>query len=692
MNVDAGELANYCPACPQPGKNLRDNWKSDNNRYVYQRVFVADGNFKADHVKQKNGDDDIWLSEGGGMDPKRQEYQDFLAQAMEMFTVSPCENTFRAIINALIGSSCCDRTGKASIACARHGCYAPNALVDLFKGEQQKNIDFAFLQALKTTGVEPEQGAMLMYDIACQYFVHLKERLKGKLPQGLELDRAIGLFHVHAHKDQCFFRYASSFIPGTGVVSGEILECLWSTLNSISPTVRTATLAHRAEVLDDHACDSNHKKALGMANYLCRRHEEACTTVRQTEKYFNDISNAAGKDAIAMWNTEILKAERERLEDPAVMDIYCARISGFNGNLSTPEPVTGDPTIKDWLEFSITVEEKQSVIQYLIRRGKRDQRDADMNQVQKLRDALTPLLTRLRKLQIAAGVFEINAQHAGGIKDNLANWDDLRDEANVSSPAPVEDEADGTPEEDVDLCLPSNGNAPAAYRKMELQVRKNQAILELNQIRDLVANMSFRWTEQVRKAPRKDVRTRGRAVLKEMEKALSFRSQVYTRCRSRLVALGADAATLQHFQNLTKDDTKCSTAVLEPNLPGSTKLKLSWIWQSVTERVGPMADDEADPATQLEFRRVHWLRARAQLHRWTEERTLVRYEMEWTVRYFLHKSNFWVAGAETSLTHGRQPLPGAAAYARQQAVTWRQLAIIADCAFRSSFSNYKSPL
>jgi hypothetical protein len=34
MNVDAGELANYCPACPQPGKNLRDNWKSDNNRYV----------------------------------------------------------------------------------------------------------------------------------------------------------------------------------------------------------------------------------------------------------------------------------------------------------------------------------------------------------------------------------------------------------------------------------------------------------------------------------------------------------------------------------------------------------------------------------------------------------------------------------------------------------------------------------
>jgi hypothetical protein len=27
--------------------------------------------------------------------------------------------------------------------------------------------------------------------------------------------------------------------------------------------------------------------------------------------------------------------------------------------------------------------------------------------------------------------------------------------------------------------------------------------------------------------------------------------------------------------------------------------------------------------------------------RWGEEVTLTTYEMEWTVRYFIHKSNFW---------------------------------------------------
>ena len=105
------------------------------------------------------------------------------------------------------------------IACGRHGCYAPQALVDLFRGEQQKNVDFAFLNALKSTGVSPEQGVLLIYNIACQYYVHLHDWIRSQLPFSLDIDMAIGLFHVHAHK-------ASSFIPGATIVVGEILESL----------------------------------------------------------------------------------------------------------------------------------------------------------------------------------------------------------------------------------------------------------------------------------------------------------------------------------------------------------------------------------------------------------------------------------------------------------------------------------
>jgi CxC2 like cysteine cluster associated with KDZ transposases len=105
-NPPAGSLANYCPTCPQPGINLPEDWKGDSNRcgcpmanqnlpmnshiftirFVFKLVLVADGNFKADHVRQKS-DGDIWLMDGAGMAPNHKEYITFVASAIERFTV-----------------------------------------------------------------------------------------------------------------------------------------------------------------------------------------------------------------------------------------------------------------------------------------------------------------------------------------------------------------------------------------------------------------------------------------------------------------------------------------------------------------------------------------------------------------------------------------------------------------------------
>ena len=57
-------------------------------RFVFKRVFVADGNFKADHVQQKSSDTDIWLWDGAGMAPNQAEYEQFLQAAIERLTVS----------------------------------------------------------------------------------------------------------------------------------------------------------------------------------------------------------------------------------------------------------------------------------------------------------------------------------------------------------------------------------------------------------------------------------------------------------------------------------------------------------------------------------------------------------------------------------------------------------------------------
>lgn len=51
-------------------------------------MLVADGNFKADHVRQQHAGGDVWLSEGSGMIPRREEYLAFLKTAIERLTVS----------------------------------------------------------------------------------------------------------------------------------------------------------------------------------------------------------------------------------------------------------------------------------------------------------------------------------------------------------------------------------------------------------------------------------------------------------------------------------------------------------------------------------------------------------------------------------------------------------------------------
>lgn len=273
-------------------------------------------------------------------------------------------------------SKACDITGIVAMACARHGCFAPNSIVDLFKGEQQKNVDWAFLEALRTTGVQSDQGAMLYYDIVCQYIVYLLQRIGHLLPIGLEIDQAIGLFHVHNHKEECFYRFASSFIPGAGIVAGEILESLWAGLNTITPSTRTATLAHRSEVIDDHAADSNYKKALGMgtvliihfsldvtstaAVVLADRFIQATEMVRDTTEYYDNMSAIVSESLRRQWNQEILNAEHNRLQDLPLMDILGAQEVEAD-DMPDPSRVRIPGSGNKWLQLALAVEEKQSV-------------------------------------------------------------------------------------------------------------------------------------------------------------------------------------------------------------------------------------------------------------------------------------------------------------------------------------------
>jgi len=63
--------------------------------------------------------------------------------------------------------------------------------------------------------------------------------------------------------------------------------------------------------------------------------------------------------------------------------------------------------------------------------------------------------------------------------------------------------------------------------------------------------------------------------------------------------------------------------------------------------------------------------------------------MEWTVRYFLHRSRFWQSAPTASLA---QLAPGPAAYAQRKATMWDKMARDADRSFKNINKNYKSAL
>ncbi|KAG2115292.1 uncharacterized protein F5147DRAFT_569296 [Suillus discolor] len=55
----AGELALFCPACPQPGVNLNMSDRNESDpAWLYSRSLVMDGNFKAEHLYPTNPTDE----------------------------------------------------------------------------------------------------------------------------------------------------------------------------------------------------------------------------------------------------------------------------------------------------------------------------------------------------------------------------------------------------------------------------------------------------------------------------------------------------------------------------------------------------------------------------------------------------------------------------------------------------------
>ena len=208
---------------------------------------------------------------------------------------------------------------------------------------RQLNMDYSLCKAL-SYNMEDIPVALVMYDIMCQYGVHLKERVENSpelsLPNSLELRTGIGLFHIHGHQDSCLPHFSPSYISGAKQVDGEIIETLWAPLNNISRSIRGMTLAHRQEVLDAHMNHSNWKKMVNiglghsflihawcshmyhvLVPSLLKRWKRMEPAIDLSAEAFQSLSKRLRKNT-KQWSKADQHAQLIRHTDSSIMDMY----------------------------------------------------------------------------------------------------------------------------------------------------------------------------------------------------------------------------------------------------------------------------------------------------------------------------------------------------------------------------------
>ena len=168
------------------------------------------------------------------------------------------------------------------------------------------NMDYIFVAAIL---LDLATRKLITYDIACQWSVHLLDRIS-KFPDHLRINiptghlaYAIPKLHWHSHNRVGHSKFSLNLIPGVGRTDGEGIERLWLWLNKAAPSAKEMTPAARHELLDDFCGFTNWRKTIGLCDILARRMLDAL-------KYAK-----AHRDELIAFSARVRQCRPEQLEE-----------------------------------------------------------------------------------------------------------------------------------------------------------------------------------------------------------------------------------------------------------------------------------------------------------------------------------------------------------------------------------------
>ncbi|TEB20788.1 hypothetical protein FA13DRAFT_1717460 [Coprinellus micaceus] len=628
-----GELAWFCAACPQPDINYKWKEPNDPRHWVGSRSYVCDGCFTLVHQRSSSGNKDVDLKSGEGHMVCSHKFDEYLADSTELPTKNEC-NQHKALNDRSKITQGCDVTGVGSMACMRHGCFVPGCQVNFQVGERQKNMDYCTSKGWAYGDLSEADYLLFGYDVNCQYHKKHQARQEAnlkwiKFPEGLKdcIYYAVGTFHVHEHRAECYPRYATTFIRGLGMLDALMNDNNWKAMVGVGGAPVKYIYSSYTKGLDKHAV---------------------------AEEEFAKLDKGLDKNPELRKEWEALddQAAFNRLYDVTVMDIYMAKTK------KAPRRVDIEVKLADREQRSKAKEisgEKATLLEIAQRKT------AACRKHMELVETAGKLFPEVPFDELSLiETLRTSDNRKGGKRKRVADDDDDSDNSERdgeergqrrSSSALVKREAYQEP-----VPLPSRirelPEVLSAAREFEIELRVGEANDALESIREGIAYKSYTYLENIRPAKSKVKKTRGWTTIKTQDDELKTHVRRYKECRKALVQLGADGAILRRFQVLSEKEGHLRT--------GQMSEKAAWFWGM------DMAEDANGNPYMGELHRVMWLRKRAVRDRWAEELELLTCEMEWTKNYFKNKQREWRA-------IGREHSGGKSAFGHQQEEMWRHL-------------------
>ncbi|KAI1782416.1 hypothetical protein LXA43DRAFT_905863 [Ganoderma leucocontextum] len=322
LHLPSRSLAALCPACPQPGINMREGWKKRTEEYKYvDALHIAiDGNFHFNQKAPRSDPKDFPLTRGAAYFVHDEDFKKFLAKAPP----PPKEPSTCVNFGALqYGKYKGNISGIVAILC-RHMIVLPAGIINLHGGEKYLYVDFAVVSALQHY-IDLDL-IVACYDIICQYIINFRKRLGKEFTEEMiaelasiisaelpKMHAGVGKYHLPMHTKDCQKKFSLHLLPGACMDDGEWDERHWGIISPTSRRLKEMSVGHREDTMNDLSDDQNVQRIHGMVTWLSRKLERGETRLNAVTEYLATMESSitssrdGGNSLLEDWRTHEAK-------------------------------------------------------------------------------------------------------------------------------------------------------------------------------------------------------------------------------------------------------------------------------------------------------------------------------------------------------------------------------------------------